>query len=543
VLGVDVLVVSNEGDAHGDAVIAEVRSLDATAVRFNLGDVLRTPYRATPGAVELWVAGEWVHVSADTTLWWHRAGEVDIAGLDQEEAALVRDEGPHLLVGGLMSTEARWVDDPWRVARAEHKQWQLARAVGIGMTVPDTIVTNVIDVARDFASGRSVIAKPLSPGIGIAPFAAEVLDQDLEKVEACHTLLQELVPASADLRIVVVNSQSWVWRRPREVDTIDWRAVDADGRGFARQRNEQLEQASVTLTSALGLTMSVQDWLETSSGPVFLEANPQGAWLFLEGSTELVPAQLAQHLRNAEPSSPGKWPRARERLFLDFLPASKTPQNDGIEAPRRKTPDWIAAAASRPNALDVARRANDEAKAGVKSAEDKATRLVQVGFTLLTVALGLFGFQAKAALARSGAWLISPAVSVAAIVFLIVAVLEALQIDRVGFYMHPSAEDLVGFGSHNASVQLLAIEEEGRNLASWSSVHKHSDLMQARAWFSRGVLTLVLAGVVGALTFATGNQTSHAKPTARPGLTPAATATTPNTARPTARLSPPSLGP
>jgi hypothetical protein len=51
------------------------------------------------------------------------------------------------------------------------------------------------------------------------------------------------------------------------------------------------------MSAALGLSMSVQDWLVSDRGPVFLESNAQGAWLFLSGSDQLVTPAVAQHLK------------------------------------------------------------------------------------------------------------------------------------------------------------------------------------------------------------------------------------------------------
>jgi len=43
------------------------------------------------------------------------------------------------------------------------------------------------------------------------------------------TLLQRLVVASADLRVVIIGRNAWVWRRLRSAKTIDWRAEDPSG--------------------------------------------------------------------------------------------------------------------------------------------------------------------------------------------------------------------------------------------------------------------------------------------------------------------------
>jgi hypothetical protein len=117
-------------------------------------------------------------------------------------------------------------------------------------------------------------------------------------VQALPTLLQELVPATSDLRVVVIGTRGWVWRRPREPGMIDWRQIDPGGDGFELVEDAALAKQAVAMTKALKLTMSVQDWLEIPGGPVFLESNAQGAWLFLRRSDEIVVPALAEHLNS-----------------------------------------------------------------------------------------------------------------------------------------------------------------------------------------------------------------------------------------------------
>ena len=57
-----------------------------------------------------------------------------------------------------------------------------------------------------------------------------------------------------------------------------------------------LEHVWTTLQGRLGLTFSVQDWLEAGDTWTFLEVNPQGQWLFLDAADSLVGESLAMHL-------------------------------------------------------------------------------------------------------------------------------------------------------------------------------------------------------------------------------------------------------
>jgi glutathione synthase/RimK-type ligase-like ATP-grasp enzyme len=458
----------------------------------------------TPGS---WIAhanGETWQVGPSTTIWLRRLGSPDVEDLDGEEAQLARDELPHVLIGGLEGVAARWVDSAADISRAELKLFQLATADRLGLRTARSIVTNDPRAAAGLADEGAVIAKPLSPGQGIAPFVAEVTPQELELVAHLPVLLQRFVEdAIADLRVVVVGGSAWIWSRARDHEVVDWRAVDPSGVGFVRFEHPQVAKEAVDLTQALGLTVSVQDWLMTPDGTVFLEANPQGAWAFLDGSEGVVPEALALHLHpgSTHVADDGRWPQPLRRIGWDLGRASKAPANDGVEPPLVLPSLWAPLAARHPDALSVAQRANDEAKASSKAAEEKASRLTQTALAAVAVGTAMGGYQTGFAIEHGG-WAVLTLLPVAlAIGCLAIAAFEAVEIDRVGFYEHPSGEDLSQVGPGDPLAAVLEREERGRVLASWTSRKKHTSLMQARAWFSRGLVALLVAGLVTGATW------------------------------------------
>jgi hypothetical protein len=294
----DVVVVADPSDVHCDVVCRHLVSQGSTPLRFNLSDLRSARMSAEVGSVRLHIDNETFLLSRETTVWWRRVGSIDISDLGAEEARLATDEGPHLFIGAMAAAGVRFVDNPPAVWWAEIKQFQLSVAQQLGIAIPATRITNDPEAARTFALGRRTVAKAVSPGVGIAPFVGEVLDSDLDFVRALPTMLQELVEASADFRIVVVGRDTWVWRRPRERGTIDWRQVDPAGSGFKPVEDKGLSELALKVTHGLGLSMSVQDWLEAETGPVFLESNAQGAWLFLPRSTDFVVPAIVRHLNN-----------------------------------------------------------------------------------------------------------------------------------------------------------------------------------------------------------------------------------------------------
>lgn len=237
-----------------------------------------------------------------TTVWWRRTGFVPPdPRTGNAENRLRAEETRAQLVGGLLALDMRWVDHPGTIELAEHTLLQLATARRVGATTPKTVVTNVPHVARGLTDGR-LVAKSISSGIGIAPYADDVDDDVMEALPNAPTLLQEHIPGVADLRVVVVGGQAFVWRRAKhEGEPFDWRRPDPSGREFRLTEFPIVADLAIAITHRLGLSFSAQDWVETDRGPVFLESNPVGQWLFLEGAADLVGVALADLLVGEQP--------------------------------------------------------------------------------------------------------------------------------------------------------------------------------------------------------------------------------------------------
>lgn len=494
---VDVVIVGDVSDAHVEAVVDELEQRGCRSLRFNLEDIRSDVVVASPtDGLSVQRNGETYYLGSATTAWWYRAGTLPADDLEPDEARLANDESFAFLVGTLTAAGVRWVDEPSSVERAELKPLQLALASALGQRIPETWVTDDSSLAGELVSKRPLVAKPLSSGTGIAPFVDEIKDGDVDAVAQLPVLLQERVAATADLRVVNIGTDVWAWTRPRGPNINDWRAVDPKGTGFSQVDGSTIATMSRGITAGLGLTMSVQDWLQTQDGPVFLEANPQGAWLFLDGARDSVAPALAEHLLHNEHGREGHWPRAIRRFFWDFLPKNIAPENDGVVAPPVPELRWVDGIRPSPVALEAARRAHVEAKAGARVAENKATRFVQTALALIAISTGLGAYQLAFALDRGWPFFLTLAPVGIALVFLALAAFEALEVDRVGIYSHPTLHDLALDPSRDPTMVLMVEEEHGRYLASWTSRNKHSDVMQARAWFSRGLAALIIAAVL-----------------------------------------------
>jgi len=290
-----VLMFAPVGDEHAQVVGRELRSLGAYVHQTSLCSVLDSSFTVRPGdGVHL--AG--TQVDGSWTVWWRRTGAVGPRpGMGALEQRLRAEETEALLVGGLLSVRPRWVDAPAATATAEHTLLQLTAATSAGARVPATVATNVAAEADALLAASECVTKATSSGVGIAPHADLMPPTLTCLLPNAPALLQRHVRADADVRVVVVAHDAFVWSRARrEGEPVDWRACDPSGGGFAPGGAAGVAALAVEITRRLGLTFSVQDWVVSDGEPSFLEANPSGQWLFLADAARIVAPALAAHL-------------------------------------------------------------------------------------------------------------------------------------------------------------------------------------------------------------------------------------------------------
>jgi hypothetical protein len=227
---------------------------------------------------------------ADLDVIWCRRVHAPAVVPDQvrdPEARAVIDRNAAAALDGSMLTEfsGRWVSDPRATRTAELKPVQLRAARAAELRVPRTLVSQDPERVRRFCEELryEVIVKTVA-GSRTSPtmtgrVTPEILTDDA--VRLCPAIYQELVPGKRHLRVccfgddayaAVLSSEHLDWRYPH-----DFAAEPAELDHTTRRRLQRL-------LGALDLRMGIFDLKLPSSGePVWLELNPQGQFLFLEG--------------------------------------------------------------------------------------------------------------------------------------------------------------------------------------------------------------------------------------------------------------------
>jgi hypothetical protein len=234
--------------------------------------------------------GEWFDVEALSAIWWRRANHEQLPHPSVERAEALRlatAEWRSALLGALLTDfHGVWINDPHAGRRAEHKIVQLAAARSVGLRIPPTYIGQDPAALRAFAEvhalDRLVIKKvqgTLEISLLTVPMTREDLNDD-ESIRLCPAIYQGEAPGRRHLRVHVFGER--VIAVEIESEALDWRPkIDVPMREFEL---DALHRERLTaLNRTLGLEMSIMDAkLDDDGDLVWLEANPQGAFLFAE---------------------------------------------------------------------------------------------------------------------------------------------------------------------------------------------------------------------------------------------------------------------
>jgi len=321
-----ILVVSNaQNDQHVLPVATELtRRGEAVAVvdpgQFPTSLCITVERSATSRQSVMIRGDEQLDLNNVSAIWYRRP---EAFSLNQDLEPGVRKwldlECDHLMRGLWATTDARLVNDPARIRDANSKLRQLRLAARLGFRVPDSMVTNDPERAREFCVERrnAVIVKALADpvintdrGPGMI-YTHRLTECDLDSLDAVRhgpTFLQEFVDKTADVRVTVFGDRVFGV-------AIDSTAVDAAKEDFRKvdpfhlshtpiDLPDSIKHACVQLVAQLDLSFGAIDLLATADrGFVFLEINPNGQWFWLEQLTGLPMTGAMCDLLTGRPSA------------------------------------------------------------------------------------------------------------------------------------------------------------------------------------------------------------------------------------------------
>ena len=319
-----VLIVSSTHDEHAAAVAAE---LDRRGVEHHLLDLAQFPeavglvLRYASGesqAAELrGVSGADIDLSCVGAVWYRRPQPFGIPSIltRPSHRAFAYNEAHEAIAGLWQTLDVFWMNHPTRDEVAARKAYQLPVASACGLEIPRTLISN------DPAEVRRFLAEPGSQEIVYKSFSATELEWRetrivgeeelavLDQVQHAPVIFQEYIAALIDLRVTVVGDEIFA-AAIHSQDTqyrVDFR-IDMNKAAIEAYDLPVGVAAKVgAFMRRLGLVYGAIDMRLTPDGRyVFLEINPAGQWLFIEGRTAqpittAVARTLAGPGRGAEP--------------------------------------------------------------------------------------------------------------------------------------------------------------------------------------------------------------------------------------------------
>ncbi|MGB3409923.1 MAG: hypothetical protein WBA45_01895 [Microthrixaceae bacterium] len=221
----------------------------------------------------------------------------------------------------------------------------------------------------------------------------------------------------------------------------------------------------------------------------------------------------------AEPSgapdpTEGEWPSWRRHVWADLLPDALAPPQSGLRAPEYERPDWLDSSRAHTElSLGLAKDLFELAEARADHGEARGGKIAQSALTLLAIAFTATGFlAARLRVLDVDVWVwITLLPAAIAIVSLSLAALQAMDAEqRVRLSFPPLIDDVAQAEPADQTAKLVEGYDQAAFLANWCSNRRLDELIQAKAWLTRGIIALIVTGliVVGAWSVATPNQES-----------------------------------
>jgi hypothetical protein len=250
-------------------------------------------------------------------IWWRRFNyKQKIVGIDDEVVTdLINNECTEALLGVMMTEfSGTWISSPFATRRAENKIVQLKVAQEMGFKVPRTLVSQNPDEIRKFCKilNNQVVVKPIKGSTLQTVFTRKITEQHLRSdpaIKLAPAIYQEYIPGYRHIRAHCFGNS--VYAALIDSEDLDWRE-NLDVPFTIINLEKKLKNLIQSVVRALDLKMGIIDLkLGDDNTATWLEINPQGQFLFIEGLSGLeLMSQFSEFLY-----SEAKAARNKQRTF------------------------------------------------------------------------------------------------------------------------------------------------------------------------------------------------------------------------------------
>jgi hypothetical protein len=302
-----ILIISFENNEHVERVRAHLAAESIVLDQAWFPSALRLDSRISndyAGACLMQVGGRTINLTEVGAVWNRRIRPFTLhPELEDPTARLFAwSESNEALQGTWHALDRFWMNPlvADEVSQRKIRQLQVAREVGL--SIPETLVTNDPAVARDFleSCGPGRVIRKAFRNIPDAPRGTHIVEEAdlalLDSVRFAPVTFQRYVPADLDLRVTVVEEEVFA---ASIASTPEFHADYRPGLGSAKveafELPDDVQTALLALMERLDLKYGAVDFRVTPEGEcVFLEVNPAGEYLFASDRTgQPVPEAIA----------------------------------------------------------------------------------------------------------------------------------------------------------------------------------------------------------------------------------------------------------
>jgi ATP-grasp ribosomal peptide maturase len=303
-----VLIIAAADDWPTDRVVVELEKRGAEVFRMDTADFpLRLALSGRIGQQDTWTGDlatdhRTVELSRVGAVYYRAPGAFRFPeGMSGPEERFAAAQARAGLGGVLSAMPCRWVNHPTSMARAEYKPVQLSAARRVGLTIPETLITNRPEDVLAFAidTGRPLVCKPVASPVLIedgqlkSVYTRRLTAEDLRDLDGISTtahLFQTWVPKAYEVRLTVVGTRMCAAAIHAGSDAAheDWRSDYASLTYETAVVPRPVYRAMLRLMDVLKLRYGAADFIVDDEGRwTFLEVNPCGQWDWIQAATGL----------------------------------------------------------------------------------------------------------------------------------------------------------------------------------------------------------------------------------------------------------------
>jgi hypothetical protein len=305
-----VIIVSRDDDVHARAVRSrlELRGVETVLLDFaEFPEERSSIHLCGPGRSTIVLGDLATRPDREWAVWFRRPQPHRLAqGLSQDYADYTQRATRTALIGALASAATCFINRPEPFGLIYNKPFQIELAKRSGLPVPETLVTNDPDAAKDFVARHSgaMVKSPVTWKFRMLETRMIMpgSDFDYTLVRLCPIVLQAPLTGGREYRVTIVGEQIFT-----AATELGGGAFQPDSRLGERadfvgtDLPQTTEHALRAFHAASGLEYGAYDLRCDADGlPHFLEVNPDGQYLFVEIEAGLpISDALAERLATA----------------------------------------------------------------------------------------------------------------------------------------------------------------------------------------------------------------------------------------------------